>query len=349
MNLPIRQVLATVALFAMSVARCDTSYAQGGVDRVHRRSGVDSGQITAVTALNVTISKGGVSSTVPAEDIESLYFAGEPTELNAARTALQTGRPQEALAALEKINAATIRRDEILADVEFTTVLAKAQLAISGQGDLAAATTAVRGFMSQRRTSVHIPQAIETVGDLLVAAGKYADARAEYAKLAKAPAEYFGLRSALLVGRAWQAEGKHDEALAEFEKVAATTESGPLFDPLKLSATLDRAVSQSATGKGADAAATIGQIIEQSDPEDGELLARAYAALGDSYLAAGDKQGALFAFLHVDLLYNNSPDVHAKALHELVTLWRDAGRESRSQDVAQKLAEKYPASRWAKP
>ena len=57
----------------------------------------------------------------------------------------------------------------------------------------------------------------------------------------------------------------------------------------------------------------------------------------------------MFAFLHVDLLYNNTADLHAKALHELVTLWREAGRESRSQEAAEELAEKYPESRWAKP
>jgi tetratricopeptide (TPR) repeat protein len=227
--------------------------------------------------------------------------------------------------------------------------LAKARLALSGEGDLDAAAAGLRTFMAQHRTSYHISQAIETVGDLLAAAGKFADARTEYAKLAKAPSKYLDLRSALLVGRAWQGEGKHEQALAEFEKVAASSESGAQFDALKLSATLDRAVSQSVEGKGQDAAATIGRIIAQADPEDGDLLARAYAALGDSYLAAGDKQGALFAYLHVDLLYNNSPELHAKALHQLVTLWRESGRESRSQETAQKLAEKYPASRWAKP
>jgi tetratricopeptide (TPR) repeat protein len=343
-----RTLLATVALTAAGGPLADHARAQGGVDRVHRHGGVDAGKITGMTAVNVTIAKGGVESTVPAEDIELVYFAGEPSELNAVRNALQTGRPQEAVAGLEKIDASEITRDEILAEVEFYKALAKAQLALAGQGDVGAATTELRGFMSKRRTSFHIPQALETVGDLLVAAGKYDDARAEYAKLAKAPSPYYAMSSALLVGRAWQAEGKHEAALAEFDKVAATTETGELFDSLKLSATLDRAVSQAATGKGADGAATIGEIIATADAEDGKLLARAYDALGNCYLKAGDKQAALFAFLHVDLLYNNSADLHAKALHELITLWKDSGKDSRAQEAAQKLAERYPQSRWAK-
>jgi TolA-binding protein len=113
-------------------------------------------------------------------------------------------------------------------------------------------------------------------------------------------------------------------------------------------ATLDRAVSQAAGGEGADAAKAIGEIIAKTNPEDAKSLARAYNALGDSYLQAGDKQGALFAFLNVDLLYDDAADAHAKALHELVTLWRDNGHANRAQEAAQELAEKYPSSRWAK-
>jgi tetratricopeptide (TPR) repeat protein len=338
-------LLTLIGAFAMG---SESARAQGGVDRVHRHSGVDTGKITAVTALNVTISKSGVESTVPAEDIETVYFAGEPSELNAARTALAAGRVQEAVDALDKITIANVRRDEVLAEIEFYKAFAKSQRALAGQGSLAAATTDLRAFMAKRRGSFHIPQAVEAIGDLLAADGKYEEARTEYAKLAKAPSPYYGLRSALLVGRAWQAEGKHDEALAEFAKVLAAPQSDALFDPLKLSATLDQAVSQAAAGKGADAAATIGGIIDRADPENGELLARAFSALGDCYLKAGDKQGALFAFLHVDLLYSSSPELHAKALHELTTLWRDAGRDSRAQEAAQKLTQEYPQSRWAK-
>jgi tetratricopeptide (TPR) repeat protein len=338
-------VFAVIAVAATSgVAR-----AQGGVDRVHRTSGVDTGQISGVTALGVTISKSGVESTVAVENIESVYYAGEPAELNSVRSAIQSGRPNEALRILGEFDAAGITREEISAELEFYAALAKAQLALAGQGDLAAAIADLRTFMTRRRTSFHISQALEAVGDLLVADGRYGEARTEYAKLAKAPSAYFGLRSALLVGRAWQAEGKHDEALPEFDKALASAESGGLFDSLRLSATLDRAVSQSATGEVESAAATIGEIIAQADPEDGELLARAYAALGDCYLQTDDTQGALFAFLYVDLLYNNTADLHAKALHELVTLWREAGRESRSQEAAEELAAKYPESRWAKP
>jgi tetratricopeptide (TPR) repeat protein len=206
----------------------------------------------------------------------------------------------------------------------------------------------MRAFISGRDKSFHIPEAIERVGDLLTAERQFEPARSEYAKLALARSNYYKLRSALLVGQAWQAEGDHAKAKAEFDKVLAAADSDALVDAMKLSATLNRAVSDAAAGNADQAAAAISAIIAKADPEDGPLLARAYNALGDCYLKSGDSRGALFAFLHVDLLYQNVADAHAKALHELVPLWRAAGQATRSQEAAQKLAEKYPGSRWAK-
>jgi tetratricopeptide (TPR) repeat protein len=342
-------VVARAAFFVAFLAiAVSTAQAQAPNDRIHRLNGVDSGKITATTPLGVTIAKGSVESTVPAEDIESITFAGEPPELATARNALQSGRPKDAADALAKIQPGSVQREEIQADVDFYSMLAKAQLALAGQGAPDAVATDVRAFMARRNKSFHIPQAIELLGDLLAASGEYPNARNEYAKLAKAKTPYFELRSALLVGKAWQAEGDHAKALPEFEKVLATTEQSPAIEQMKLDATLGRAISQAATGKGDQSAAAIGEIIAKAKPENNKLLARAYNALGDCYLKSGDNRAALFSFLHVDLLYNQDADAHAKALHELIPLWKSVGRDTRSQQAAQELQQKYPASRWAK-
>ena len=332
----------------LALAFPSTASAQSTIDRIRRHNGVDSGKITATTPLGVTISKSGVESTIPAEEIEAITFAGEPGELNSARNALQAGRAQDALESLGKIEIGDITRDEILADVDFFTALAKAKLALAGSGDPTAAAGEMRTFVSKRNKSFHIPQAIETLGDLLVAAGQPAAARDEYAKLAKANSPYLKLNSALLVGRTYQTEGDHAKAQAEFAKVIQSNDDSELVAPLKLAATLDGSVSQAAAGQVKEATAAIGDIIAKAPPEDAALLGRAYNALGDCYLQSKDPRGALFAFLHVDLLYSKDAEAHAKALHELVPLWKSIGRDSRSQEAAEKLADKYPGSRWAK-
>jgi tetratricopeptide (TPR) repeat protein len=344
----VKQKQLTIFAFAAACGLASGATAQQPLDRVRRHNGVDSGQVTATTALGLTLTKGGVESQIAAENIESVVYGGEPAELAAARNDVQAGRLQDALDSLAKIPAQPDRREEVAADIQYYAALAKAELALAGQGDPEAATADVRSFMAQRKQSFHVPAAIELLGDLLSASGQHDAARSEYAKLAKAKTPYYVLRSALLVGRGWQAEGDHAKALAEFEKVAGAADTGELIEPLKLAATLDRAVSQAATGKGDESAAAIGEIIAKASPDDAKLLARAYNALGDCYLAAGDKRGALYSFLHVDLLYNTEPEPHAKALHELVPLWRSAKHADRSQEAADELAKKYPTSRWAK-
>ncbi len=345
----LRARFASCAVAPVLFALIACGGAQGqGIDRVYRQNGLDSGKITEVTPLGVKLTKGGVESTIPAEDIKNVFLAGEPPALNTARNALLSGRTADALTALEAISTNGIDRQEILAEIEFYTAAAKANLALAGQGEVDDAVTAFRQLIDRRNTSFHLPEAVERVGDLRLAAGKFDDARNEYAKLAKAKSPYYQLRSAWLAARACQAQGDHAKALPEFDKVLATQAGDGPIESLKTAASLDRAVSQAATGKADEATAAIGKVIADAKANDDLLLARAYNALGDCYLKSGDSRGALFAFLHVDLLYPQIAEAHAKALHELVPLWRTAGHTDRSQEAAQKLAEKYPGSRWAK-
>jgi tetratricopeptide (TPR) repeat protein len=344
-----RSCFVALGTFVVAAAMLDQA-AQGQqmIDRVHRRNGIDSGQILEVNPLGVKLSKNGVESNIAGEDIEFIFFAGEPDTLNSARTALAAGRVADAARILESVTADSGDRSEVKAEVAFYKLLVQGRLALAGHGEVAPAIAAARAFLTGEKSSFHLPQAIQLLGDLLAANGDFAAARTEYARLANAKTPYYITLSALLVGQAWQGEGEYAKAVEQFDAVLASRERGPLVDPLKTTAQLDRAVSQAAAGAGDDAAAAIAEVIAKTDAEDAASLARAYNALGDCYLKAGDKQGALFAFLHVDLLYDDAPDAHAKALHELVALWRADGHDTRAQEAAAELADKYPNSRWAK-
>lgn len=318
-----------------------------GTDRIQRRNGVDSGEITAVTPLGITISKSGVITTIPTEEIRSVRYAGEPNELNAARVAAEGGRHRVALRAAEELAGERIRRPEIQADVQFLFASNKAALALAGQEPLDDALAAVRSFLSEQRSSYHVPAAIELYGDLLLHARQFDAARTEYEKLAKAKTSYFELRSALLLARAWQAEGKHPEAITEFDKLANSRELGPLIDPLRREAVLAREISRAATGDARQSVERIGQIIAKADEQDEELLAGCYNALGQIYDRAGDPRGALYAYLHVDLLFDGQRDAHAQALSQLIDLWKTVGRADRASDAADRFNDKYSESPWA--
>ena len=78
LTMRIRKFAAMASLVAVGLAWAAWRGPRAASTASTGTNGVDSGQITGVTALGVTISKGGVESTIAAEDIESVYFAGEP-------------------------------------------------------------------------------------------------------------------------------------------------------------------------------------------------------------------------------------------------------------------------------
>ena len=93
---------------------------------------------------------------------------------------------------------------------------------------------------------------------------------------------------------------------------------------------------------------SIEEVIPDADPEQKELQARAYNALGNCYEKARKTKDALLAFLHVDVLYSTVPEAHAEALSHLVPLWKAVGQEARAREAKQTLQEKYANSKWAK-
>ncbi len=319
-----------------------------GNDRIRDRNGSTSGKITKMSALSITITKSGVDTKKPVEEIISITFAGEPSELASARRAAEAGRYEKALSKLTKIDRDDVDRKEINQEIDYLTTFCNVHRALSGQGTLATVQKEVRSFLSTHSKSYRIPEAIELLGTVLLASKDYEGARAQFTKLGKAPAPYFKARSAMLTGRSLQAEEKHQEAIAAFDLALQAAEGNAVAQSQVLEATLHRAVSHSALGNLGPSTDAVKAIITQADTQDAHLLAQAYNALGDCHLQANQKKEARQAFLHVDLLFSSAAAEHAKALHELSQLWKELGQPTRARDAQDRLKEKYPGSRWGK-
>ena len=83
-----KRSIGLLAIAASCIALLGTSHGYGqGIDRIKRRNGTDSGKITKITQLSVTMSRGGVEREIPVEEIVSVTFAGEPSDLRSARLA----------------------------------------------------------------------------------------------------------------------------------------------------------------------------------------------------------------------------------------------------------------------
>lgn len=321
--------------------------AQSSIDRVQRRTGLDSGTITATTPLGITLDKEGVATKIAAEEIEWIQFASEPTALNTARSQFNRGRYDDAAETLKKISATSLTRPEVKQEFDFLSAAANAHLALAGKGDLKQSATALGQFVSTNKTSFHIPAVLELLGDVYLAGGDEADARIKFETLAKAPAPHYKARSALLVGQLLLKQKKYEEALAQFDAALAAAGTSPVNADERRDAAFGRAIALSGTKKLVEGTDIVKQLIARTQLDDTAALAQGYNALGECYLAGGDNHSARDAFLHVDLLFPTAATEHAHSLYRLTEVWKDLRQPTRAQDAQQRLVDEYPLSRWA--
>jgi tetratricopeptide (TPR) repeat protein len=271
--------------------------------------------------------------------------------LNLIRGAVSGGRYKDALEGIDKLKTDGLKPD-LKQEIEFFRVLSIARLALAGEGPLPDAETKTRTFVDapQSANSWRYLEACELLGDLLAALGEYPAAQKRYAELEQAPWPAVKMRGSVLRGRALQGEAKFDEAAAAFDAALklGAAESGALIESQKQGAAIGKAACLAQTGKHAEAISLLEQVIAKADPEQAELHALAYNALGSSHRKAGNAKAALLAYLHVDVLYSSYANAHAEALANLAQLWREVGNADRASESAQALAERYPASKWNK-
>lgn len=344
-----------VCLFLVLTAVCGTTgvvqpaAAQSVSDRVRTTRGPEIGEVSQMTRVEVTLSKRPSDTVaVPVNEIRNISFDGEPSELAQARVKAGNGGYADAVELLAEIDARSLGRDYVKQEVEFYQAYCAAKLALGGSGTINDAGTRLNSFVHAYPQNYHYWQAIESMGDLLVSDGKFELAQRQYDELARAPWPEYKMRAAVTMGRNLQAQGKHADAIKQFDVVLGMAGGGDEAENQKLLATLGKAISLAETNQLETAVGMIEKVILDADPEQKELHARAYNALGSCYERGGQTKDALLAYLHVDVLYNTVPDAHAEALAHLVPLWQAIGQEAQARESRQVLEQRYRGSRWAK-
>ena len=225
--------LATASGLAM---RAD---AASSPDRIRTTKASEAGEVTDMTPTEVTIDKGSSGTRkIGVNEIVSITFHDEPTELTQARVNAKNGGYVNASELLQKVDMSKIDRDFVKQDVEFYQALCGAKLALNGTGEINAAGSRLNDFVRKNRQNFHYWEAVETMGDLLAASEKFDGAQKQYAELAKAPWPDYQMRAGTALGRLSQAQGKHAEAIQQFDTVLAMSDEGEAAKAQKLSATL---------------------------------------------------------------------------------------------------------------
>jgi tetratricopeptide (TPR) repeat protein len=303
--------------------------------------GMDSAKVELRQTSNALVKQ------IPVNEIEVIYYEGEPPDLKTAKTHILNGRYAEALTVLNKIEKMPDRQ-ETVQDIEFYKALCSAKLAMAGSMKIVDAGRMMKAFADANTKSYHYFDASEVVGDLLMAVGSYAPAAEYFSRLDAAPWPEYRMRAGVAVGRVLLAQGKIEEALNAFDKVLGTTAEGDSADAQRLAASLGKAGALVAMKKTDEAIKTVNGFLEKADPDNAPLMARAYNILGTAERQAGHTKEALLAFLHVDVLYPNVPEAHAEALANLADLWGQVHKAERANRARKTLEERYPESPWMK-
>ncbi|MEN1680710.1 MAG: hypothetical protein AAGJ46_14060 [Planctomycetota bacterium] len=334
------------AALLLAIAAAAPCLAQS--DRVRTRSGTESGKITKITPLEVTIERGRKTTAVKVNEIESLQFGGEPSELSQARVNARNGGYKLAMEKLAALDASSLSNPFVKADAQFYKAFCQAKLALLGDASLSVAGRGLNDFLRQNPRSYHYLAANELLGDLLASAGRYPQAAEYYKRLGKAPFPDFKVRAGVLLGKTLQSQDKHAEAIKQFDAALAIQDDGAAAKAQRQAAQLGKAVSLAATGDVKQGLADIQSVLNDCDPAEEQLLASAYNALGSCYLQAGKKKDALYAFLHVDLIFPSVAEAHAESLFNLATLWEEVGKAGKAREARNELQSRYAASTWAK-
>lgn len=347
---PLRSGMMGALVGLATIGWCAPLAAQAP-DRVLTTEGGLTGKVVATSADAVDLEeRSGETRKIPIDKVREVQFSGEPQSLRAARSLLARGRAADAVDEVAKIEAAELDGAEqlLLDEVDFVKAAAAGRAALAAGADPKDSGRLVSEFLAKHPKSHHFYAMQQLLGDLLAKAGKPDMALTAYSTLAKGPPALKVRAAAAKAGMLFDQQ-KFAEAMAEYDAAITIDANDDASAEQKRSAQLGKARCLAQTGKNAEAVALVQGLIKQTDPEEKELLGRAYNVLGSAYRAAGDKdQDALISFLTVDLVYNGSPESHAEALANLADLWDKVKQTERAREARKALQESYPASPWAK-
>ena len=352
----IEVVLRSLLIFCVYAA-CQNEASVVAADQVITSKETLFGKIESVSTEAIRLLPRGSTNAVReigVTDVVMIQFSDEPKNLIEAKKRLIKNDFDGALEALEQVNEGEIQSASVAVRGEYAYVRAVAvgHVAMDTTKELPSALSSIEEVLDQFTRSIHYYDLLETAGDLERALRRYDKATAIYKKISRGPPPMV-VRAGRLQGNILAAEGRHAEAIAEYEKVQSTNLDGSFIEQEKIMACLGQAESLISLSRFDEAVSLISSMLAETYPE-GEpviatniLLGKAYSLLGQSFLELKQDQDALIAYLTVDLVYGDVPDTHAEALFRLFHLWNKGGYPRRSAEVRQRLIEAYPQSTWA--
>jgi tetratricopeptide (TPR) repeat protein len=310
------------------------------------------GAITSESATEVKIKPTvGKEEAIPVYKIDTVTYDGLPPSYLLAESRLNTGALVEAAELFQKAAGEAKGKVAIERAAQFNRALALTELALGDPAKAGDAAEALEAFVKAQPASRQIGLALSQLVRLRLMQGDVAKAEAAVNDLkakVKLPADVAKEIDPVPVfqARIQAKRGEHEEAVKALDAILGATSKGSIK---AREALLAKAESLAAIKKFPEAEAAVRTVIDQASPEDDLVQAVAYNTLGDCLRAAGRPKDALIAYLKTDILYDRARDQHARALAQIVDLWRTLKQDGRANEVQERLRQQYPQSPYAKP
>ncbi|MEQ1826601.1 MAG: hypothetical protein ABL921_11680 [Pirellula sp.] len=308
------------------------------------------GKILERTKDKVVIERQGTGAnqSFPTNEVGRIVFDGEPQQLVRAKDSISLGNLDQAIDEFSKIDAGSLKSDDIKQDYQFYKGFLAASNAIRGKGDAAAAKDLLFNWVKANQNSHHFYAAAEKLGELALAIGMPGEAMKYFDLLAKSPFTDLKVKGGYLAGKAALSQKQIPDAKSKLAAVAQAQVSDPASLKLKKFASIALIQCDAAEGNVDAALQALERIVDEGDSSDAELFAELYNAMGNILLTAGKNEEALLAYLKTKLLYASEIEAHAESLYWLSQLWPKVGDNQRATEAKSELAKTYPTSPWLK-
>ncbi|MBR2694654.1 MAG: hypothetical protein IKE69_10635 [Thermoguttaceae bacterium] len=343
-----RLAFGTACLFALAAAslRADSVIVSSADDPYNGEAdSTQSGTISKITRDELTLKdKAGLDVAIAANRVIETHFNDEPVNLQVARSAIDAAQYEDALKKLADIpkGEAESAPEYVKQDIDFYWAQASGLLALSGHPEMTLRKAGARlnDFVRNNANSWHYYEANRLLGRILTAMEDPANAKSFYENLQKAPWPDVKVEGSIALANLLLNEGNVDDAEKAYNEVLAAADA-PGIGRQKAYARIGLAKIASFRKEKDASKALFQEVIDGSDPDDVDLQAALYNAMGEAAERAGDPKAAIVAFLHVDLLYSTASAEHISALRHLAKLWKQQLRDDRAAEALAILRERY--------
>jgi tetratricopeptide (TPR) repeat protein len=332
---------AAAALGIASILRADDVSLVPGTTVKQAIGGRVRGTVQSESPTEVVVTLGTNTVTVPTDQIVSIRYDGQSANFQLGETREAAGQLAEAAELFKKAATESAARPFPHQAALFREAKVLSDLAAVEPDRVKEANDKLNQYIRSYPAGRHIAAAREALARLQLNRGDFAGAEATITALARMPRA--GERAAVLRTRVLAKQGKHDQAIAELDRLIA---SSPKGSARQRAAMLAKAESLAAIRKYKESESLVRQVIQENPPEDADSQAPAYNTLGDCLRAANRPKDALIAYLHTDLLYSKDKEEHPRALQGISAVFRQLKQDARADEYAQRLRQEYPRSAW---